>query len=203
MDTTVRFRPAVPALVILIAVFLAGAGSAGFAQAITSSIDGTVASLSASQITLTAADGSTKVATLSPGTLVLERRTATLGDIMEGDALGVAAHRAADGTMTADGINIFSPELYKVVRKGQFPMQQPGEIMTNAEVASYAAKTEGHSLSMKYNGETYMIAVPDGADIHRLVTVQMSALKEGMHVLVRGSQGSDGSFKAAVVSFDG
>jgi len=202
MLTIIRGRPASQAMVILFAVFLAGAGAVAFSQAMTTSIDGTVASLSASQITLTAADGSTKVATLGPGTLILEWRTAALSDIAEGDAMGVTTHRAEDGSMVATAINIFSPELYKVVRKGQFPMQQPGQIMTNAVVSAYMAGGDGHSLTMSYNGETYPITVPDSAEIHGLVTVQRGSVKEGTHVLVRGSKNPDGTLKAAVVSFD-
>ncbi|MGA2612524.1 MAG: hypothetical protein ABSG38_03590 [Spirochaetia bacterium] len=200
---TENIRPARPVLVFLVALLVAGGAVAGFAQAaMTTSIDGTVASMSAGQITLTAADGSAKSATLSPGTLVLERRKTTLADISKGDAMGVTAHRAEDGNMTATLINIFSAELYKVVKKGQFPMQQPGQIMTNAVVSAYAPKGDTHALTMTYGTETFPIVVPDGTEVYRLVTVNASMVKVGMHVLIRGSPSSDGSIKAAVVSFD-
>ena len=202
MFMTVRIRPALPALIIVSAIFLAGAGATGFAQAMTTSVDGTVVSLTSAMLTLTAPDGSTKTVALGPSTLVLERSTATLSDVSKGDAMGVTTHRAEDGSMVATAINIFSPELYKVVRKGQFPMQQPGQIMTNAVVDAYESTGDGHSLTMSYNGETYPITVPDSAEIHRLITVSRDTVKAGMHVLVRGSQGSDGTVKAAVVSFD-
>ncbi len=197
-----RIGPALPALVIAGAIFLAGAAALGFAQAMTSSVDGTVASMTSTMLTLTAPDGSTKTVALGPKTLVLERTPATLSEITKGDAMGVTTHRAEDGSMVATAVNIFSPELYRVVRKGQFPMQQPGQIMTNAVVSAYMENGDGHSLTMSYNGETYPITVPGSAEIHRLVTVSMDTVKQGMHVLVRGSQGTDGTFKAAVVSFD-
>jgi len=198
-----HIRPAMPVLAISVALLLAGAAAAGFAQAaVPVSIDGTVTSISATQITLTAADGSTKSAAVSPGTLALERRSATLSDIREGDAMGVTTHRAEDGAMTATAINIFSAELYKVVKKGQFPMQQPGQIMTNAVVTAFLAKGDTHALTMSYNGEKFPIVVPGSAEVHRLVTVSLAMVKAGMHVLVRGSPNADGSIKAAVVSFD-
>ncbi len=197
-----HIRSATPVVVFMSALLLVSA-AAGFAQsAVPTSIDGTVASVSAGQITLTAADGSTKSATLSPATLVLERRNATLSDVKTGDAMGVTTHRAVDGSMTATAINIFSAELYKVVKKGQFPMQQPGQIMTNAVVSAYAAKGDMHSLTMKFGDQTFPIVVPDGTEIHRLVTVTKSMVKVGMHVLVRGSLNSDGSVKAMSVSYD-
>ena len=200
----VKILPAAPAFPVFLIAFLAVAATMGFAQAaMTTSVDGTVASLSATALSLTAADGSTKSISLAPSTLILERRSATLSDVKKGDAMGVTTHRAEDGSMIATAINIFSAELYKVVRKGQFPMQQPGQIMTNAVVSAYMASDNGHSLTMSYNGQSFPIAVPDTTEIHRLVTVEKSSVKAGMHVLVRGSANADGSIKAAVVSFDG
>ncbi len=197
-------RPALPVFFLLVVSLLAGASVAGFAQAaMTTSIDGTVTAVTSTTLTLTAADGSAKTATLPKGVLVLERTSATLADIATGDAMGVTAHRAEGGMLTATEINIFSAELWKVVRKGQFPMQQPGQIMTNALVTAYAPKTNGHTLSMKYGSLDTTIDVPDDAVIHRLVTVDLSSVKQGMHVLVRGSQNADGSITAAAVSYDG
>jgi len=194
-------RPALPVLAFFVCALAAGAA---FAQAVPpASMDGTVAAVTTTGLTLTAADGSSKSVSLPKGLLVLERTSAALSDIKKGDAMGVTAHRAEGGVLTATEINIFSAELWKVVRKGQFPMQQPGQIMTNALVTSYAAKANGHTLDMKYNDFTTSIAVPDGAVIHRLVTKRLSDVKQGMHILVRGSANPDGTFKAATVSFEG
>lgn len=194
-------RPALPVLVFLVSALAAGAA---FAQAAPpSSIDGTVSAMTMTSITLTAADGSSKSVSLPKGTLVLERTSATLSDIKKGDAMGVTAHRAEGGVLTATEINIFSAELWKVVRKGQFPMQQAGQIMTNALVTSYAAKANGHTLDMKYKDLSTTIAVPDSTIIHRLLTKALADVKQGMHILVRGTANPDGSFKAASVSFEG
>ena len=199
-----HIRPARPVVFLIVTLLMAGAAAAGFAQAaLAVSVDGTIASVSGGRITLTAADGSTKNATLSAATMILERHKATLSDIQKGDAMGVTTHRAADGNMTATAINIFPAVLYKVVKKGQFPMQQPGQIMTNALVDAYVAKGDTHALTMKYGSETFPIVVPDSAEIFRLVPVDKSMVKAGMHVLVRGSANADGSIKAAFVSYDG
>ncbi|HUI72896.1 MAG TPA: DUF5666 domain-containing protein [Spirochaetia bacterium] len=199
-----HFRPSLTVLVVSIGLLVAGAATAGFAQAAMAvSVGGTVASVSAAQITLTAADGTTKSVVFSPDTMILERSKAMLADIKEGDAMGVTAHRAEDGNMTATAINIFPAELWKVVRKGQFPMQQPGQIMTNAVVSAYMPKGDTHALTMKYGDETYPIVVPDSTEIYRLSSVEKSLVKEGMHVLIRGNANADGSIAAAVVSFDG
>jgi len=195
--------PARPVVLVLGVLLALGAAAAASAQAMTVSVDGTVASLSQGRLTLTAADGTTKEAVLSPATMILERQKATLTDIQEGDAMGVTAHRAEDGNMTATAINIFPSGLYKMVKKGQFPMQQPGQIMTNAVVSAYAASGNSHQLTMKYAGETYPIVVPDDTQIFRLLAVDRGMVKEGMHVLIRGTQNADGTLKAAVISYDG
>ena len=195
--------PARPVVLVLGVLLALGAAAAASAQAMTVSVDGTVASLSQGRLTLTAADGTTKEAVLSPATMILERQKATLTDIQEGDAMGVTAHRAEDGNMTATAINIFPSGLYKMVKKGQFPMQQPGQIMTNAVVSAYAANGNSHQLTMKYAGETYPIVVPDDTQIFRLLAVDRGMVKEGMHVLIRGTQNADGTLKAAVISYDG
>ena len=199
-----HFRPVAPVILIAGVIFLAGGAVVGFAQAaMAAAIDGTVASISAGQITLTASDGSTKSAVLSSTTIILERTKVSLDDIKKGDAMGVTAHRAEDGNMTATIINIFPAELWKVVKKGQFPMQQPGQIMTNAVVNAYAMGGNGRQLTMSYGNETYPIVAPEGTEVYRLSAVDESTVKTGMHVLIRGSANSDGSIKAGVVSFDG
>jgi len=202
---TEKIRPVTPILVVSLSLILSFAATAGFAQAaMTTSVDGTVASVNSTTLSLTTPDGTTKSVVLSPDTLVLERRAATLDDIKKGDKLGVTTHRAEDGAMTATMINIFSAELYakKEVRKGQFDMQQPGQIMTNAVVGAYAVNGDGRSLTMRYGDETFPIVVPGDTEVHRLVTVKLSMVKEGMHVLVRGSAAGNGGIRAIVVSFD-
>ena len=107
----------------------------------------------------------------------------------------------SDGSLTANGINIFSPELWSRVRKGQFPMQS-GDVMTNALVTQYADRVQGRVLYMKYQEGASTISVPDGTQIHRMLTEKLADLKPGMHVVVRGTANQDGSVTASTVSFD-
>jgi hypothetical protein len=183
-------------------LFLAAA-IGGFAQAMTTltSLDGTISAIKGEMITLTTSDKLVKTVSLGPNTLVLRRQAATLVDIKSGDALGVASRRASDGTMTAISINIFSPELYKVVRKGEFPMST-GDTMTNALVTKYAKAVQGRVLTMTYAEGTSTITVPESAQIHQMVTVKAPDLVVGLHITVRGTLKPDGSVAAQSVSFD-
>lgn len=196
-------RPAFSARYILF-TFLMNAPVAflGAQAAPQTSVQGVIAFVDAGGITLSLSDGHTEAVVLNKDTLVLSRVKAALGDIKPGDALGVAAKKDADGSLTATSINIFSPELWKVVRKGQWPMES-GEIMTNAVVVNLkAAMVMGQTLFMKYEDGTATIAVPAGADIHRLLTLTAAGLKPGLKVSVRGVAGAAGSLTAATVSFD-
>jgi hypothetical protein len=185
------------------ALLVVGAAVGGFAQAMTTvtSLDGTITAVKGSTITLSTADKMEKTVTLGPSTLVLMRQTATLAEIKSGDAMGVASRRASDGSLTAISINIFSPELYKVVRKGEFPMQT-GDTMTNAVVTNYAKSVSGRTLTMTYAEGTSTITVPDSTQIHRLVTVMKPDLAVGLHINVRGTIKPDGSVQAQSVSYD-
>jgi hypothetical protein len=134
-------------------------------------------------------------------TLILARQIATLASIRPGDALGVAAARADDGSLTATAINIFPPELWQRVRKGQFPMVS-GQIMTNAEVDRVTDRVEGRTIYLKYDMLTATIAVPASAEIHRSVAMKLADLRTGMKVTIRMSPSTDGSLHAAFINLD-
>ncbi len=194
----------------LVSIFIAAAAGA-FAQAAGTSapppgpppINGTIVSITGNLIKLALADKSEKDVALDARTVVLERDAVTASDIKPGDAMGVAARR--DGmNLVATSINIFAPQMWSSpqMRKGQWPMAS-GETMTNAEVTDYAVGMSGHTLTMKYNDVNASIAVPDGIPIHRLVVVKLAALTAGMTVQIRDVPGSDGTAKAAAISFEG
>jgi hypothetical protein len=189
---------------ILLALLAITVGAmSGFAQAMTTTIafDGTIAAIKGPTITLTRADNITKTIALQDTTLILGRQVATLDQIKPGDAMGVTSRRDSDGGMVAISINIFAPEMWDGVRKGQFPMST-GDTMTNAVVGQYAASVKGRVLTMKYAEGTSTITVPDDTQIHKLVASKITALTVGLHISVRGTANPDGSIKAAAVSFD-
>lgn len=197
------FRPRRGGLVlVVVAALLATAAVAGFAQAAgPAPVSGTIASIKGNVLTLTLADKSVKQVVLQESTLILERETVGVSDLQAGEAMGVAARRSGTD-LIATSINIFSKEMWDVVRKGQWLMTS-GETMTNAMVSDYAQGMSGHTLTMKYNDGTATITVPDGIPVHRLLTVKPAALAIGLQIAVRGSVGTDGTLKAASISFEG
>jgi hypothetical protein len=179
----------------------AAAPAAAPAPASQSSITGTIGQINGTTVFVTGEDGSVTSIGIAADTLILGRKAATLDSIQPGEALGVAATRADDGSLTATVINVFPPELWQRARKGQFPMAN-GQVMTNAPVDRLGSGVQGKTLFLKYDMLTAAIAVPDNAEIRRAVTLKLSDLKPGEKVTVRGQSGSDGAFTASSLSLD-
>ena len=129
---------------LLVAALTVAAQSQGGQR---TSLDGKIVTVGGNTMEIDLADGSRKKVSIPADTLILARQAVTLRDIGPGDALGVAARRGSDGSLLATRINIFSPELWQRVRKGQFPMQS-GQIMTNAVVTQTGTSVDGTVLHM-------------------------------------------------------
>jgi len=166
------------------------------------SVTGTIARIEGSTLFLSAADGTTSPVAIGKDTLILERLVVPLSSIQNGDALGVAATKAADGSLTATAINVFPKELWQRARKGQFAMSN-GQVMTNAEVDRLAAQVTGGILYLKYDMLSAAIAVPEGIVIHRSYARSLADLKPGMTVTARGSPGPGGLLVAGTVNLEG
>jgi hypothetical protein len=177
-----------------------GAGQGGAADAQVT-VSGRIGAVSGGTIFVTGADGAATSVAIGKDTLILGRKGADLTSIRPGDALGVAAVKAPDGSLSATAINVFSPELWQRVRKGQFPMAN-GQVMTNAQVERTGAGVQGRLLYLKYEMLTAAIVVPASADIRRSVTLGLADLKPGLSVAVRGVAGADGILAASSVSLD-
>lgn len=186
------------AVLMLRGIVAAVAAPAGQA----STTDGTISAVVGTSVTIASPGAGEKVVQVDADTLILNRQSVVLGAIKPGDALGVAAKRGADGSLTAISINIFSPELWNRATKGQFPMAS-GDVMTNALVTQYVERVEGRTLYMKLDQGTAAISVPAATEIHRLATAQLGDLKPGMRVTVRGSGNPDGTIKASSITFEG
>jgi Domain of unknown function (DUF5666) len=190
------------ALMIAMAIIWSGAMSASAApldQVLV--VTGTIHAVDGNSFTIASAGGAEKIVKIEPETFILSRETTTLGTIKPGDALGVAAKRGEDGSLTAISISIIAPELWSRARKGQFPMAS-GDVMTNAVVMQVADRVEGRTLYLKYNDGAAAIIVPAAAEIHRVIRVRLDDLKQGMQVTVRGIGNPDGTIKASTITFD-
>lgn len=91
---------------------------------------GVIQSFDGKTVTLKATDGRIVTAALAPGTRIMTSVPKTLADIKPGDFIASGGVRGADGKIHASEIRIFPAP----AGEGQFPMAQPGQVMTNATV---------------------------------------------------------------------
>jgi len=180
----------------------AGTQTSQAAMSAATQISGSIASISGATLFVTLGDGRTIAVALGSSTQIFKRVKVTLDSIKSGDALGVAATKSDDGSLTATAINVFSPQVWQRVRKGQFPMAD-GQVMTNAQVERLGNRVDGSTLYLKYEMLSAAILVPATATIRRNLSVGPADLAPGMAVTLRGTSGADGIFAASLVSFDG
>jgi len=182
--------------------FFVGTVETLFAQSPPTFVRGVITTLGRTALTITGADGAPKTVTIGADTLVLQLEPATLASLASGETLGVTASRGSDGSLTATAINIFSPEVWRRVPGGQFPMGG-GLIMTNAPVTNYEADPSGGGvLTMSYGGGSFTIAVTAKTAVHKLVASSLSSLGMGTFVIVRGTTESDGTVLAGAITYN-
>jgi hypothetical protein len=93
-------------------------------------VAGVVQSFDGKTLTLKKDDGSLVAASLAPNVRITLSVKKTLADIKPGDFIASGGTRGPDGKIHANEIRIFSAP----GGEGQFPMTQPGMVMTNATV---------------------------------------------------------------------
>lgn len=93
-------------------------------------VAGVIQSFDGKTVVLKATDGSIVTASLAPNARISISIPKTLADIKPGDFIASGGVRGADGKIHASEIRIFSAP----GGEGQFPMAQPGQVMTNATV---------------------------------------------------------------------
>ncbi len=163
--------------------------------------EGVIASADAASFTVTAANGSQVRITANADTRIIRRQQARLEEIKPNDLVAVTAKREPDGSLTAISINIVPPEFKDRFRAVQFVMDT-GNVMTNATVFQNVRRIDGRTLYLKLPDGSTIITVPKEAVVFRLTVINMSDLRPGMKVVVRGTGTADGSMLAASVTVD-
>lgn len=163
--------------------------------------EGVIASADAASFTVTAANGSKVRITANVDTRIIRRQQVQLEEIKPNDLVAVTAKREPDGSLIAISINIVPPEFKDRFRETQFVMDT-GNIMTNARVFQNVRRIDGRTLYLKLPDGSTIITVPKEAVVFRLTVINMSDLRPGMRVVVRGTGNPDGSMLAAFVTVD-
>jgi hypothetical protein len=95
-------------------------------------VTGVIQSFDGKVLTIKVADGSSVAASLAANAPLTVRVKRTLADIKPGDFVASGGTRGADGKIHANEIRIIAVPTPS--GEGQFPMSEPGQVMTNATV---------------------------------------------------------------------
>ena len=190
---------------VLSALFAIGAAiatSAALAQAPdVVRVRGTIQSVDGSMLDVKARDGADLKIKLADNAQVRTVVGKTIADVKQGLFVGITAMPQPDGTQKAVEIHIF-PEAARGTGEGHRPWDlMPGSTMTNANVESEVAITDGKKLVLKYKDGDKTFIVPDNVKVVMFAPGAMSDLKPGAKIfIVAAKKLPDGTLEAPAIT---
>jgi hypothetical protein len=177
---------------------------------------GDIVNVTPTALTVRTATGTT-TAKLPAEVRVTARIAADWSAVTQGGYVGTTAVPQPDGTLLAKEVHIFT-EAQRGTGEGHYPMQTPGDTMTNATVsrlsggtasrdtrtnATVAAAGQGagaHRMTLTYKGGEQTVVVPDGVPIVCSEPGDRSLLVPGAHVVVYAKMDTDGALLVERIS---
>ena len=192
---------------ILSAAFVVAA-TAALAQAPADMVRvrGTVQSVDGSTLTVKSRDGADLKIKLTDNPVIRTVTAKTVADVKQGLFVGITAMPQPDGTQKAVEIHIF-PEAARGTGEGHRPWDlMPGSTMTNANVDSEVAISDGKKLVLKYKDGDKTFIVPDDIKVVMFAPGTAADVKPGAKIfIVAAKKLPDGTLEApgATVSAGG
>jgi hypothetical protein len=192
---------------ILSAAFVVAA-TAALAQAPADMVRvrGTVQSVDGSMLTVKSRDGADLKIKLADNAAIRTVTAKTVADVKQGLFVGITAMPQPDGTQKAVEIHIF-PEAARGTGEGHRPWDlMPGSTMTNANVDSEVAISDGKKLVLKYKDGDKTFIVPDNIKVVMFAPGTAADVKPGAKIfIVAAKKLPDGTLEApgATVSAGG
>lgn len=162
-------------------------------------VRGAIEKLDGSTLTVDSREGAKVPVTLADGVMVRGIKKASMGDIHEGDFVGVASVPREGGGDGAVEVLIF-PAAMNGTGEGSYPWDlQPNSTMTNATVANVVTGVDGRKLTLKYPTGEKTVNLPEGILVVTFADASMADLKPGARVFVPGSKAADGTVSTKFV----
>jgi hypothetical protein len=189
---------------IILSVAFAFAATAALAQApdtVRVRVRGTIQSVDGSMLDVKARDGADMKIKLADNAQVRTVVGKTIADVKQGLFVGITAMPQPDGTQKAVEIHIF-PEAARGTGEGHRPWDlMPGSTMTNANVDSEVAITDGKKLVLKYKDGDKTFIVPDNVKVVMFAPGAMADLKAGAKIfIVAAKKLPDGTLEAPAIT---
>jgi hypothetical protein len=193
---------------IILSAAFALAATAALAQAPADMVRvrGTVQSVDGSMLTVKSRDGADLKIKLADNAVIRTVTGKTVADVKQGLFVGITAMPQPDGTQKAVEIHIF-PEAARGTGEGHRPWDLiPGSTMTNANVDSEVAISDGKKLVLKYKDGDKTFIVPDNVKVVMFAPGTAADVKPGAKIfIVAAKKMPDGTLEApgATVSSGG
>jgi hypothetical protein len=164
-------------------------------------VRGTIESVDGSNLTVKARDGAEMKVKLTDNAAIRTVVGKTVADVKQGEFVGITAMPQPDGTQKAVEIHIF-PEAARGTGEGHRPWDlMPGSTMTNANVDSEVAISDGKKLVLKYKDGDKTFIVPDNIKVVMFAPGSAADVKPGAKIfIVAAKKLPDGSLEAPAVT---
>jgi hypothetical protein len=171
----------------------------------TLTVNGTISSVTGSDITLTTPSGPVAVK-FSGETTIRNEVPVKFSDITSGMYVGATAVKQPEGTFRASRLHIFSED-QRGTGEGHRPLSsapQSGSTMTNANVETVedvaVQNVKGRMLTLKYKDGEIKVLVPEDTPVVKRVKGDRRLLTAGSNVSASGPRAEDGSIVALQIT---
>ena len=171
----------------------------------TISVNGTISSITGSDMTVMSNSGPIMVK-LGDNTIIRGEVPVRFSDITSGMYVGATAEKQPDGTFRASRLHIFSED-QRGTGEGHRPLSsapQSGSTMTNANVETVedvaVQNVKGRMLTLKYKDGEIKVLVPADTPVVKRVVGDRRLLTPGSTVSASGPRAEDGAIVASQIT---
>jgi len=160
-------------------------------------VRGTIEKVDGSVLTVKSRNGADLTVKLANGAPVRTVIRKSLADVKANSFVGITAMPQPDGTQKAVEIHIF-PESMRGTGEGHRPWDlMPNSTMTNANIETAVASSDGQKLVLKYKDGEKTFIVPANVEVVEFAPATAADLKPGEKIFVVGAKKlPDGTLEA-------
>jgi hypothetical protein len=160
-------------------------------------VRGTIQNVDGQTLDVKGRDGTPLKVKLADDVKVLALDRKSMDDVKPGVFVGITAMPQPDGTQKAVEIHIF-PEALRGMGEGHRPWDlMPNSTMTNANIETAVASSDGKELVLKYKDGEKKFTVPANVEVVMFAPAEVADLKPGEKIfVVAGKKQADGTVLA-------
>src|SRR3984885_13679484 len=163
-------------------------------------VRGTIQNVDGQTLDVKGRDGTPLKVKLADDVKVLALDRKSMDDVKQGVFVGITAMPQPDGTQKAVEIHIF-PEALRGLGEGHRPWDLvPNSTMTNGNIDSAVASTDGKELVLKYKDGEKKFIMPANIEVVMFIPGSTADLKPGEKVFVVAKKLPDGTLEPQFIT---